>query len=66
MEWVGIIREKVSGLVSIDGKTARRTKGVKAGKKALHVVSAFAAENKLVLGQIATDEKSNEIYCLTL
>jgi predicted transposase YbfD/YdcC len=64
IEWVRIICEKVSGLISIDGKTARRTKGMKAGKKALHVVSAFAAKNKLVLGQIATDEKSNEITAI--
>ncbi len=64
IEWVGIICDKISGLVAIDGKTARRTKGVKAGKKALHVVSAFAVENKLVLGQIVTDTKSNEITAI--
>lgn len=64
IEWVQIICRKVSGLVAIDGKTARRTKGMKDGKKALHVVSAFAMKNKLVLGQIATDEKSNEITAI--
>lgn len=64
IEWVQIISEKVSGLVAIDGKTARRTKGMKDGKKALHVVSAFAQENKLILGQIATEEKSNEITAI--
>ena len=64
IEWVQIICQKVSGLVAIDGKTARRTKGMKDGKKALHVVSAFAIKNKLVLGQIATDEKSNEITAI--
>ena len=64
IEWVQIICQKVSGLVAIDGKTARRTKGMKDGKKALHVVSAFAVKNKLVLGQIATDEKSNEIAAI--
>lgn len=64
LEWVQIICEKVSGLVAIDGKTARRTKGMKDGKKALHVVSAFAVENKLVLGQTAIDEKSNEITAI--
>lgn len=64
IEWVQIISEKISGVVAIDGKTARRTKGIKDGKKALHVVSAFALENKLVLGQIATEEKSNEITAI--
>lgn len=64
LEWVQIISQKVSGLVAIDGKTVRRTKGMKDGKKALHVVSAFAVENKLVLGQTAIDEKSNEITAI--
>jgi len=64
IEWMQSISQKISGLVCIDGKTARRTKGVKEGKKALHVVSAFAAENKLVLGQTAVDEKSNEITAI--
>jgi len=64
IEWVQIICQKASGLVAIDGKTARRTKGLKDGKKALHVVSAFAVKNKLILGQLATDEKSNEITAI--
>jgi predicted transposase YbfD/YdcC len=64
IEWVEVLCQKVSGLVAIDGKTVRRTKGMKDGKKALHVVSAFAMKNKLVLGQIATDEKSNEITAI--
>jgi len=53
--------EEVKGLinVSIDGKTIRRSKST--GKKAKHIVTAFASELQLVLGQLATDEKSNEI-----
>jgi len=62
IEWVQLICDRVSGVVAVDGKTARRTKC--AGKKALHVVSAFATANKLVLGQIATEEKSNEITAI--
>lgn len=45
--------------VSIDGKTIRGSR--ENGKKAIHMVSAWASETRLVLGQIATDEKSNEI-----
>jgi len=64
IDWVETINQKLSGLVAIDGKTARRTKCEKSGKKALHVVSAFSVDNNLVLGQIATDEKSNEITAI--
>lgn len=45
--------------IAVDGKTIRGGKGD--SHKAYHVVSAFAAENQLVLGEIVTDEKSNEI-----
>jgi len=45
--------------VAVDGKQARRTKDAK--KPPLHVVSAFSSECGLVLGQLACEEKSNEI-----
>jgi predicted transposase YbfD/YdcC len=49
------------GVIAIDGKTLRRSFD-KAGKRSpLHLVSAWAADCRLVLGQVATDEKSNEI-----
>jgi hypothetical protein len=44
-------------LVAIDGKTSRRSHDHKRGQKALHLVSAFATTDRLVLGQEATDEK---------
>jgi predicted transposase YbfD/YdcC len=47
---------------NIDGKTVRGSGG--RGKKALHVVSAWVGEQDLVLGQTATDEKSNEITAI--
>jgi len=46
--------------MAIDGKTSRRSHDRKRGQKALHLVSAFAIANQLVLGQEAVDEKSNE------
>ena len=51
-------------LVAIDGKTSRRSHNRKTGQKALHLVSAFATDSRLVLGQEATDEKSNEITAI--
>ena len=51
------------GVVAIDGKTVRRSGG-KAGKGAIHMVSAFAAGQRLVLGQTKVAEKSNEIVAI--
>lgn len=47
------------GVIAIDGKQARRTGDAK--KRPLHIVSAFAHKYGLVLGQLACEEKSNEI-----
>ena len=48
-------------LIAIDGKTARRSHDARNGLGPLHLVSAWATEDGLSLGQLATDEKSNEI-----
>lgn len=53
-------------LVAIDGKSARRSHDRSAGQEALHLVSAWAAANGLVLGQVATAEKSNEATAMPL
>ena len=62
IEWMKDALESISGVVAVDGKQARRTKDAK--KRALHVVSAFLAECGLVLGQLACEEKSNEITAI--
>lgn len=62
VEWMRNVVESVTGVVAIDGKQARRTKDAK--KPPLHVVSAFSAECGLVLGQLACEEKSNEITAI--
>ena len=49
-------------MIAIDGKTSRRTRGK--GKAALHLVSAFAARQRLVLGQAKVADKSNEIVAI--
>jgi len=52
--------------IAIDGKTSRRSHDRNKGKRALHLVSAFATSSRLVLGQQAVDEKSNEITAIPL
>jgi predicted transposase YbfD/YdcC len=49
------------GVIAIDGKVLRRSFDRASGKSALHMVSAWGCEQQMVLGQIATDAKSNEI-----
>jgi predicted transposase YbfD/YdcC len=58
--WVREVWPDRPDLVAIDGKTSRRSHDRSAGKAPLHLVSAFATTGRLVLGQEAVDEKSNE------
>jgi predicted transposase YbfD/YdcC len=53
--------EACQGVVAIDGKVLRRSFDTASGQSPLHMVSAWACEQQLVLGQIATEAKSNEI-----
>ena len=64
VQWVQGISQRIKGVIAIDGKTLRRSHDETNGKKALHMVSAWAVENRLVLAQLATDEKSNEITAI--
>ena len=61
--WVSCIVKKVEGeIISIDGKTSKRS--YSENKKPLHMVSAWANKNSLVLTQVKVDEKSNEITAI--
>ena len=63
--WVQSVANVTDGeVVAIDGKTLRRSFDRAAGKAAVHMVSAWATKNRLVLGQIKTDAKSNEIKAI--
>jgi len=53
--------EACQGVVAIDGKVLRRSFDTASGKSALHMVSAWGCEQRLMLAQVATDAKSNEI-----
>jgi predicted transposase YbfD/YdcC len=50
--------------IAVDGKTVRRSHNRKAGQSAIHIVSAYASRSGLVLGQVKTEEKSNEITAI--
>ena len=65
-QWVQSIRDtKISGeVIAIDGKTIRGSKDSYHDKSAIHIVNAWANSNQLVLGQIKTNEKSNEITAI--
>lgn len=64
--WVESLREAEPDLIAIDGKTSRRCHAKSAGRAALHTVSAWAARQRLVLGQEAVADKSNEITAIPL
>jgi predicted transposase YbfD/YdcC len=51
-------------VIAIDGKTSRRSGQKSSGKAPIHMVSAFAARQRLVLGQVKVAEKSNEIVAI--
>lgn len=63
--WVEAIREVIPGeVIAVDGKTLRRSHDRGSGLGALHLVSAWASSNRVVLGQVATEAKSNEITAI--
>jgi predicted transposase YbfD/YdcC len=65
ISWAQTICELYRGaLVAIDGKTLRRSHDSSRDKAAIHMVSAWASQNGLVLGQVKTNEKSNEITAI--
>ena len=62
LSWMeDVVKLSDGEIVALDGKTHRRSHDRKRGVKALHMVSAWACRNGVVLGQVKTDEKSNEI-----
>jgi predicted transposase YbfD/YdcC len=64
--WVAEAWPGLADQIALDGKTSRRTHNRREGQPPLHLVSAFATNLKLVLGQQAVDEKSNEITAIPL
>ena len=62
--WVATLTGASADVIAIDGKTVRRSYQEKGRKAAIHMVSAFAARQRLVLGQVKVSEKSNEIVAI--
>lgn len=64
IDWVAAKTGIAADVIAIDGKTVRRSHNRKNGKAAIHMVSAFAASQRLVLGQVKVADKSNEITAI--
>ena len=62
--WVAAVTGVPEGVVAIDGMTSRRSGRKGASRDSIHMVSAFAARQRLVLGQVKVAEKSNEIIAI--
>lgn len=62
--WVAALTGAAAEVIAIDGKTLRRSYQKKGAKAPIHMVSAFAARQRLVLGQVKVAEKSNEIAAI--
>jgi predicted transposase YbfD/YdcC/predicted DNA-binding protein (UPF0251 family) len=65
LSWITALHEVTAGqIVAIDGKTLRRSFDAASSKSAIHMVSAWATANRISLGQVVVDEKSNEITAI--
>lgn len=65
LSWINVLVSIVGGeIIAVDGKTLRRSYNTSDGKGAIHMVSAWAVKNRMVLGQVKTAEKSNEITAI--
>jgi predicted transposase YbfD/YdcC len=62
--WVASVTGIPAGVIAIDGKTVRRSGRKRDAKAPIDMVSAFAARQRLVLGQVKVAEKSNEIIAI--
>jgi predicted transposase YbfD/YdcC len=64
-DWLGSLRRgELEEIIALDGKTARHSYDTRTGQSAIHLVSAWATESGLSLGQVKVDKKSNEITAL--
>ncbi len=65
LSWIqSLVKISAGEIIAIDGKTLRRSHDKKKGQAAIHMVSAWASKNRLVLGQYKVADKSNEITAI--
>jgi predicted transposase YbfD/YdcC len=62
--WTNALAGVIVGVLAIDGKTLRRSFDTADDRAAIHMISAWAADNRVVFGQLAVDSKSNEITAI--
>ena len=58
LAWINGLRDADPDIIAVDGKTSRRSHDRRKGRNPLHLVSAWAARQRIVLGQQATEEKT--------
>lgn len=63
-QWVQMVTGKIQGVIAIDGKTICNSNHAFSEQKAAHIVTAFSADNDIILGQLKTAKKSNEITAI--
>lgn len=66
IQWTQSLVGKIQGIVAIDGKTLRGSGETSSDLDAIHMVSAFAAENEIILGQLKTSGKGKELEGIKL
>lgn len=66
IEWTQSLAGKIKGVIAIDGKTVRGSEDKSSELDAIHMVSAFAADNELILGQLKTAGKGKELEGIKL
>jgi len=65
LSWIqSLVKISAGEIIAIDGKTLRRSHDKKQGQAAIHMVSAWASKNRMVLGQCKVDDKTNEITAI--
>ena len=62
--WTAALSKTSNEVIAIDGKTVRRSDQKKGAEEPIHVVSAFAARQRMVLGQTRVGDKSDEIVAI--
>ena len=64
IKWTKKLEDTIQGVIAVDGKTICNSGNSFNEKKSTHIVTAFAVENDIILGQLKTEEKSNEITAI--
>lgn len=64
MQWTQILAGEIKGVIAIDGKTVRGSYNESINQSALHIVSAWASQQKVTLGQLKVGDKTNEITAI--